>query len=376
MDCELLWRIFSDLGLEFFTGVPDSTYYAWMSFLEREHGKRLTNIIASNECEAVAIAIGHYLASQQIGVVYMQNAGEGKTINPLVSLSHSEIYSIPLLLMIGWRGEPGTKDEPQHSKMGKITTQLLDLLDIPSEILPNDVEAAKEIIQRLYHDAKKNNRPVALIIRRGTVTETVPSSPEPPTYSLRREEVIHTVIEHFPEDTVVISTTGKTSRELFELRVARGETPYDFYTIGGMGCAAGIAFGVAINYPTKKTLVLDGDGAVLMQMGSLATIGHYAPPNFIHLVIDNESHESTGGQPTVSPSVNFEQVALACGYKIATSVTTKTTLINSLKTCLHKPGPIMIVVKVAKGARSDLGRPTSTPIENKVAFVTHLKGDS
>ncbi len=370
--CEKLFDIFNKNNLLFFTGIPDSTFKEWMKFLADEHSKRLTNIIACNECEATAIASGYHLATGNIGVVYMQNSGEGKTINPLTSLCDPEVYSIPVLLMIGWRGEPGKKDEPQHKKMGKVMIPLLEVLGIPYKILPDNIEEAEKVISEMKKTAEEKNAPAAIIIKKGIFEDYKEKKKTRTNYEMNREDAIKVVIDNIKGSEVIVSTTGKTSRELFEYRRAKGENPRDFYTVGSMGCSASIALGIALQKPNKKILIFDGDGSVLMQMGALSTIGHYKPKNIYHILFDNSSHDSTGGQPTNSSTVNFEKVALGCGYKTAKTAETKEDLIKKLDTTKKSEGPLMLIIKVNQGARKDLGRPTTTPIENKKAFMEFL----
>ena len=373
MDCKTLWDVFDSFNLSFFTGVPDSTFKDWMVFLDQEHGNQLTNIIASNECEAIAIATGFHLASGKIGVVYMQNAGEGKTVNPLTSLCDPEVYSVPILLMIGWRGKPGEKDEPQHAKMGKITLSLLDLLEIPHKILTKNPLESQEIISTLLDIANEEKKPVALIVPRGVIEDSSYSQKLLKKYPLSREEAIKIIMNHLIGDEIIISTTGKTSRELFEYRVSNNETPRDFYTVGGMGCAPAIGLGAAMQDPSRQFVILDGDGALLMQLGSLATIGHYRPSNFYHILFDNEGHDSTGGQPTVSKSVNFMDIAHSCGYENVKQVFTKDELIDSLKKMKSTSGPFFLSIKTDQGSRADLGRPTTKPVDNKIAFMKQFQ---
>lgn len=371
--CENLFQIFKKNNLLFFTGVPDSTFKDWMSFLADEHGERLTNIIACNECEATAVAAGYHLSTGKIGVVYMQNSGEGKTVNPLTSLCDPEVYSIPVLLMIGWRGEPGIKDEPQHKKMGRIMIPLLETLEIPYKILPDNIEEAEKTILEMKKIAEEKKAPVAIIIKKDILEKYESKKKTKTNYEMGREDAIKAIVDNLDGNEVILSTTGYTSRELFEYRVARKEKPRDFYTVGSMGCSASIANGIALQKPDKEVFVFDGDGAVLMQMGALATIGYYQAKNLYHIVFDNASHDSTGGQPTVSDTVNFEQIALACGYKQAYIVNSKEELIKKINKIKKEDGPSMIVVKVNKGARKDLGRPTTTPIENKEAFMDFIQ---
>ena len=367
MKCEELWRIFKDENMKFFTGVPDSTFKSWMSFLDYKSGKSLSNIIACNECEAIGIAAGYHLATNNIGIAYMQNAGLGKTINPLTSLTDKEVYSIPLLLMIGWRGEPGKKDEPQHKKMGRVMLPLLDALEIPYAILPKEEDKARIVIKKARDHILESNSSYAIIIKRGTL-EPFSFQKTEEEYDLSREEAIESIVNQIRDKCVVVSTTGKTSRELFEIRIKRKELPRDFYIVGSMGCASSISLGIALN-STKGVLLLDGDGAALMQMGSLSTIGFYKPKNLHHIIFDNHSHESTGGQPTVSKTVHFDKIALSCGYESAETITNKTELMEYLARIDEIKKPSLAVIKVRKGSREDLGRPTTAPQENKTNFM-------
>ncbi len=372
---ESLFEVFAKNNLTFFTGVPDSTFKAWMSFLDDEHGKRLTNIITVNECEATAVAAGHYLGSGTPAVVYLQNSGFGKPVNPITSLLDKEVYGIPALLMIGWRGEPGKKDEPQHKKMGRIMLDMLKVLEIPAVVLTDNPAEIDAEIQKAKEWMQQHSAPYALIVRSGIVDETYEKKVKHvQNFEMVREDAIKAIVDTLDPSDIVVSTTGKTSRELFEYRVARNETPCDFYTVGSMGCASAIGFGIALKNPHKKIFVLDGDGAALMQFGSFATIGHYAAPNFYHVLIDNQSHDSTGGQPTVSTTVNFENVARATGYKDVVSISSRDGLVETLKHFRNKQGPALLIVNCRTGSRKDLGRPTSTPVENKESFMKRVKG--
>lgn len=373
MKCEELYELLKEKNIDFFSGIPDSTFKDWMKFLSDTHGKGLTNIVACNECEATAIAAGYHLATGKIGMVYMQNSGLGKTVNPITSLIDPEVYSIPILFMIGWRGVSGKDDQPQHKKMGRIMIPLLDILEIPHEIMPKDIEKAKEVIAKAVDYMKSNKSPYAFIINKGVFESYEQKNKTKQVYEMSREDAIKTIVDVIDKNDVIVSTTGKTSRELFEYRKTKNHGHQnDFLTVGSMGCSASIAHGIALEKPNKRIFIFDGDGAVIMQMGSLATIGHYKPKNIYHVVFDNESHESTGGQPTVSNTVNLEQIALACGYKTAKTITIKKYLNKILKEIKSLDGPMMLVIKVKKDSRKDLGRPTTTPIENKEAFMDFL----
>ncbi len=373
MKCEDLWGIFQKNDLDFFTGVPDSTFKEWMTFLDDNDGIALRNIVACNECEAVAIAAGYHLGTGKIGIVYMQNSGEGKAVNPLASLCDPEVYSIPVILMIGWRGEPGIKDEPQHKKMGRVMLPLLEVLDIPFKILPDKMEEAADVIGEIKEIAHQQSSPVALIVRNRVLDAYHSNKKRIDDFEMTREEAIKTIINELEEKAIIVSTTGKTSRELFEHRLACGRRAEDFYTVGSMGCASSIAFGISLQHRTKNVYVFDGDGAALMQMGAFSTIGHYKPENFTHFLIDNNSHESTGGQPTNSDSVDFVKVALACGYEFAEEVKTRKELVENISRIKSEKGPKILVIKVKKGSRKDLGRPSAPPLENKKQFMKHVR---
>jgi phosphonopyruvate decarboxylase len=370
--CETFFKILKENELNFFTGVPDSTFKDWMKFLEDESGKRLIHLRACNECEAIALATGYNLATKKIGVVYMQNSGEGKTINPLTSLCDEKVYSIPLVMLIGWRGKPGEKEEPQHKKMGKITLPLLKLLNIPYIILSKDERIVKRQIRDIKNLAINRSKPVAIIIEKGTFSEYSCKKRIHSPYKLKREDVIKTIVKSLNKDDLVVSTTGKISRELFEYRNSRNEEPSDFYNIGSMGCASSIGNSIALQKPDKRVVILDGDGSSIMQMGSLTTIGHYRPKNLIHFILDNGSYESTGGQNTVSGSVRFDKIAINCGYEFSKLIKNKFELEGILRKIKNITGPALVVIKCNHHSRKDLGRPTKTPLENKNSFMKKI----
>lgn len=372
MKSEELCEVLQNEGLNFFTGVPDSTFGGFVNLLQDMNGNNLTHVIASDECEAIAIAAGYYLATSNPAVVYMQNSGEGHALNPLASLCDKAIYSIPLIMMIGWRGEPGQKDEPQHEVMGKVMLPLLETLGIPYRIVPSDIGDAKKVIMEMKNTAVENSIPVALIIRQGAIENYLSSDQENRIYEMTREDAIKTIVDSLTGAEAVVSTTGKTSRELFEYRTAKGNKPIDFYTVGSMGCAAAIGLGIALKKIDKRIFIFDGDGSVIMHMGTLATIGHCKPDNYYHIVFDNAAYDSTGGQPTVSPTLDLAKVALGCGYNHARTVFTKNALMAEISTLRERKGPVMIIVKITKGTRADLGRPSITPLRNKEYFMDYL----
>lgn len=355
-------------GFIFFTGVPDSTIKDWLRTLGNEK-----NIAAVNECEALAIAAGYYLGSGKTACLFLQNSGLGKIVNPLTSLCDKEVYSIPALLVIGWRGEPGEKDEPQHVKMGKITLPLLDILGVPYNILPDNLEKAKKAIMGAKEYVAKNSAPYAMVVRRGTFEKYEGEENMKNNFEMTREDAVKAAIDGLSEESVIISTTGKVSRELFEYREKKGEGhEKDFLTVGSMGCASSIALGISQARPNSKIVIFDGDGAALMQLGTSATIGHCQPKNLLHIIFDNNSYDSTGGQKSISSSVDFQKIALACNYKNSKTINKKTDLIEILKDFKDKEGPNMLIVRVSKGARKDLHRPTILPIDNKKNFMLNL----
>ncbi|MBI2642398.1 MAG: phosphonopyruvate decarboxylase [Candidatus Wildermuthbacteria bacterium] len=362
MESKVLFDILKRLGLNFLTGVPDSGLRNFLVYVEN-HGNEIQHVHAANEGQAIGIAAGHYLAKGTMPVVYFQNAGLGNTVNPLTSLADPNVYGIPMLLLVGWRGEPGKKDEPQHIKMGEITEGQLKLLGIPYEIAQNEEKTLEEQIGRLKKRGEEEERPVALVFQKGFFAEEPEA--EPPE-GLRREEALRVLLDKIG-DSLLVCTTGKTSREVFELRSAKQQEHRDFLTVGSMGCASLIGLGVAVSQKQKKVFVFDGDGAALMHLGALPTIGNYKPANFFHVLLDNGVHESTGWQPTVSPTTNWEQVFLGSGYK---SVTRARTLEELEKINLQDwEGPIALIVNVVPGSRKDLSRPSQTPKESKKAFM-------
>lgn len=373
INSKLFYQLLLDLGTDFFVGVPDSTLKYFCAYIT-DNLPSSQHIITANEGGAIGLATGYYLATQKIPVVYMQNSGLGNAVNPLTSLTDPLVYGIPMLLIIGWRGEPGTKDEPQHAKQGLITLPLLDTLQIPYSVLDGDYNEAKIITQKAFDYLKKNNSPYALVVKKDVFDEYIPTKTIGRESKLSREQAINMLGELLDPQDIIVSTTGVTSRELFEYREAKGEGHAKYFlTVGSMGHASQIALGIALQKPDRQIYCLDGDGAAIMHLGSLSIIGTQKPPNFKHIIVNNGVHESVGGQPTVGFQINFPMIAQACGY---TSVMTANN-INSLKEKLIEfkkiSGPALLEIKVSPGHRSDLGRPTTTPQENKRAFIDFLK---
>jgi phosphonopyruvate decarboxylase len=356
----------NELGFDTAVGVPDSTFKGLISYFSSQD--IFKHVIAANECEAMGIAAGYYLAQQKPALVYMQNSGFCKTLNPYTSMLSTDVYGIPALLLVGWRGEPGKKDEPQHKMMGRIMTDLFQVMELDYTILE---ESQWEHQLEMAHGClSRHDRPYIIAIKPDLFDDfKIPGKDENlalPT----REEALNIIVENTSPQVVFISTTGKTSRELFEIRAQRSQ-PHgtDFYTVGSMGCTSAIAFGVALADSQKKVFILDGDGAALMQLGTMATIGHYKNPRLKHIILDNQAHESTGGQPTVSGSVDFMQIGRACGYEYVAGVDNETDLKQTLQHLETNNQLSLVVVKIKKGSRPNLGRPTTTPKENRDAFI-------
>lgn len=358
-----------DQGVTLFTGVPDSLLGSFSACL-LNNPKPHEHIITANEGNAVGLAIGHYLATGKPAVVYMQNSGLGNTINPLTSLADPDVYAIPMLLIIGWRGEPGTHDEPQHVKQGRITLGQLELLNIPYEILDEDANI-HTFIPKIWQNMLNRNGPAALVIRKGALTPVSLLKSDEPNLPLREESIACLLGLLDPHD-VIIATTGKTGRELFELRLKRDDVQHDFLTVGGMGHTASLALGVALAQPHRRVLCLDGDGSLLMHMGATAITGSLAPSNFIHVLLNNRAHESVGGQPTVAASVDFGAVITGCGYTTYHSVRKLEELSTIWQKITTISGPHLLEIHLKQGSRKDLGRPTTSPIQNKDAFMEYL----
>jgi len=369
--CAAVYGQLRGQGLRFFTGVPDSLLKDFCAYIT-DHVPKSDHVIAANEGNAVALAVGHYLGTAEPALVYMQNSGIGNTVNPLLSLADPDVYSIPLLLVIGWRGEPGVKDEPQHVKQGRVMTDLLDAMEIPWFVLEASTPDSGEVVAAACNAMREKMGPAAILVRAGTFDRYTLSSDESADFPMTREDAVQAIADALSEDDIVVSTTGKTSRELFEHRKASGVQGNDFLTVGGMGHTASIAMELARSQPARAVVCVDGDGSVIMHMGALAIIGNSAVPNLLHIVINNGSHESVGGQPTVGYDIDIPAIARACGYRQARSVSGLEDLKSEVALLRRDEGPTLLEVKVRKGSRKDLGRPTSTPIENRDALMKRL----
>ncbi len=361
------------LGADFYTGVPDSLLKPLCDCIMDEFGTDPKHhIIAANEGNAVALAAGYHLATGKIPVVYMQNSGEGNIINPAASLLHEKVYAIPEIFIIGWRGEPGVHDEPQHIYQGEITIKLLEDMGIEAFIVSKDTtdDEVMEAMDR-FREILKTGKDVAFVIKKGALTDA-PKVEYKNDNQMIREEIIRHIVKISGEDPI-ISTTGKASRELYEIREANGQShQYDFLTVGSMGHSSSIALGIAINKPNQRIWCIDGDGAALMHMGAMAVIGANKPKNLIHVVINNEAHETVGGLPTVAGNIDFVSIAKACGYESAIHVDTYDDLDMELNQAKESGVISFIEAGCSIGAREDLGRPKTAAIDNKRMFMDYL----
>ncbi|MGB0618155.1 MAG: phosphonopyruvate decarboxylase [Myxococcota bacterium] len=372
LDCKTCFDHLGRLGIDFYAGVPDSLLKDLCAYIA-DHASPDRQFIAANEGAAIALAAGHHLATGKVGLVYMQNSGLGNTVNPLTSLADPEVYRIPMILLIGWRGEPGRPDEPQHVKQGRITLSSLDALEVPYEILPDAPEEAEAVLSRSVERARASSSPQAIVVRAGTFAPYKLRNEAPDLYEMTREDAVQGLAARLGAEDMVVATTGKTSRELFEFRAATDAGhASDFLTVGSMGHASQIALGIAVERPNRQILCFDGDGALIMHMGSLALSGQRGPENFKHVVLNNGAHDSVGGQPTVAHAIDIPAIARACGYREARRIERAEEIEEAMAWLLETPGPALLEVMTKPGARSDLGRPTTTPVDNKRAFMENL----
>ncbi len=361
------------LGAEFYTGVPDSQLKALCDYLMQTYGISGRHVIAANEGNAAALAAGYHLATGKVPLVYLQNSGIGNIVNPAASLLNKKVYEIPCIFVVGWRGEPGVHDEPQHIFQGEITVPLLEAIGIHTCVIGADT-ALGELKQsygklRKYLDAGEC---IAFVIRKGALSYDAKVTYSN-AYGMKREEIIAQIAEAAEED-IVVSTTGKASRELVEIREANGQGHHrDFLTVGSMGHSSSIALGIALQKPGQTVWCIDGDGAALMHLGAMAVIGRSRPDNFIHVVINNEAHETVGGMPTAASVADLTAVAKSCGYADAVCVSDRDGLAEALAAARKRQALSFIEAKCAIGSRKDLGRPTIPAVENKAHFMRFLE---
>lgn len=367
------FNILAKADIDFFTGVPDSLLKQFCLCVD-DNVPEDRHIIAANEGNAVAIASGYHLATGKLPLVYMQNSGLGNAVNPLLSLCDPEVFSIPMLLLIGWRGEPGIHDEPQHIKYGKVQLDLLKAIDVPYEIISKDEPQNGNKIAKAVAQAKKGSRPVAIVVKKGTFEAYKSTSLTFDNRLMTREESLEIILSRLTTDSIIVSTTGKTSREIFEIREKNGQPHFrDFLTIGSMGHCSSIALGIAVARPDRKVVCIDGDGSLIMHMGSLSTVGQLKPKNFYHILMNNQVHESVGGQATAARFIDFPELVKANGYANVSSADNEDGLISQIRNFMEVKGPNFIEVKIKPGSREDLGRPTETPKKNKELFMGFIR---
>lgn len=371
IDVKIFYNELKKNGIDFFVGVPDSLLKNICAFITANTPAE-KNIITANEGAAVALGTGYHLATNKIPLIYMQNSGIGNAVNPLMSLADKEVYSIPMILLIGWRGEPGVKDEPQHIKQGRVSSALLDSMEIPYKVLDENSDYTK-IIDESVKTATNTSAPVAILVRKGTFDSFSLKQENNEEPELTREEALEQILPFIPKDAVIVSTTGMLSRELFELREKYNESHQsDFLTVGSMGHTSQIALGIALAKPDKQVFCFDGDGSAIMHLGSYAVAGSLAPENLKIIVFNNGAHDSVGGQPTIGRTINFPGVAEAAGLKSFGTVQTITDINNVLHQIVNDKCTAFLEIKIKKGARKDLGRPTTTPKQNKDALKQFL----
>ncbi len=369
------YNALTESGVDFYAGVPDSLLGSFCSCVA-EHSAEDRHIITANEGAAIALAAGDYLASAKPSLVYMQNSGLGNAINPLLSLADASVYGIPMLLMIGWRGEPGLADEPQHLAQGKATVALLDAMGITHCHLPKETSEAIVMLKQLHERTLEENKPIAMLVSKDTFSEYKTDDNKPDeAILLTRERAIELILKAIKPDSSVVASTGMISRELYELRDGLKQShDTDFLTVGSMGHCSQVALGVALAGESKQVICLDGDGAALMHMGSLAIIGQAATANLVHVILNNGRHDSVGGQPTCGLEIDFATIAKGCGYRSADIVSSESELLTALETLSNAEGPVLLDLRIGPGHRADLGRPNISPQDQKHAFMRHLEG--
>ncbi|HMR49653.1 MAG TPA: phosphonopyruvate decarboxylase [Arachnia sp.] len=356
-------------GVELFTGVPDSLLQDLCACIY-DRTPREANIVAANEGNAVGLACGYHVATGKYAAVYLQNSGLGNIVNPVLSLAHPDVYGVPMLLIIGWRGEPGVKDEPQHVAQGRLTTAMLDAMEVPYQVVaPSTWETQVDDALATMRDT---SAPVALLVRKGAFSSYPFAAESRPGLALTREQALAAVLEAIGPDAFVVSTTGKTSREVFELREGRGEGhAHDFLTVGGMGHSSSIAMGACLG-TDELVYCIDGDGGFLMHMGSAPVIAQHARDNYRYILINNGAHESVGGQPTVAFDIDIPAILKGAGFEHVELVAEGSEIADAVARLASAPRSAL-VIETVQGSRSGLGRPTVSPSANKVALIAQFE---
>lgn len=368
---ERFYRHLVSQGVDFFTGVPDSLMKQLLQYFHA-HIEPSKHVITANEGLAVALAAGYHFSTGRLPLVYLQNSGLGNAVNPLTSLTDKEMYAVPMLMLIGWRGEPGQKDEPQHKKMGRITRELLDTLEIPSFVLPADEVKSLDMVTAAVNTALAAQQPVALLVTKGLFETHIAAPQVENKYVLNREYVLNKLFDHFNGDETVVCTTGETGREFYEINRERGHIiKKELLSVGAMGLAGHIALGIDLQQP-GRVIMLDGDGAVLMHMGALTVTGKLAKNSFVHVVFNNGCHASVGGQPTAGFDIDLCAVAKACGYERAICIHDEAGLNDWLQQSFNQSNKQFVEIRINATGRANLGRPGGTPIEWKETIMKAL----
>jgi len=362
-----------ELNCSLFAGVPDSQLKELCYYLTQNESDN--HLICANEGNAVAVAAGEYLSTGKVPVVYLQNSGLGNIVNPVASLLNNKVYGIPCVFVVGWRGEPGVKDEPQHIFQGEITLDLLKVLGIHTIILDKDTEIST--LQQEFQTQKEflnAGNSIAIVVKKGAFSP-IDKVKAKNDFVLNRESVIKTITEVAGQD-LIVCTTGKASRELFEIREnAQQSHKYDFLTVGSMGHASSIAYGISKNITDKKVWCIDGDGAILMHLGAMGIMGNKKPHNLIHVLINNQAHETVGGMATSSNTMDYCAIAKACGYLKQYRISSEAELKQALLNAKNANELTFVEICVGLGSRADLGRPTTTPEQNKNMFMSYIRGE-
>ena len=371
MKAEDLILTLAECGIDFATGVPDSLQKDFC-FAISSSASDIKHVPATNEGTAIGLALGYNIASGKTPLVYMQNSGLGNALNPLVSLAHPRVYQIPMLLMIGWRGQPGTQDEPQHMTQGSITQDLLGLLKIPYLIMESETKLFK-VGEFLRTNLSMPTGPIALLVSNNTFENSASLMPRGASELMTREKAVQIITKFAPVDSIFVSTTGKLSRELNEIRERNQEVGRDFMTVGGMGHASSIALGMALSSSHNSFICLDGDGAALMHLGVMAMIGELKPRNFVHVILNNGTHESVGGQPIAAKIESFDSLAKSLNYESGCLLHSAEELMDYFENIDQVDKPCLVEVLINSESRSDLSRPSHSPIQNKDLFRSFLQ---
>lgn len=374
IECADFFSILNKNGIKFFTGVPDSLLKDFCGFIS--DNVLGSHIIAANEGNAVGIAVGYHMATGKIPLVYLQNSGLGNAINPITSLTSSEVYKIPLVFLIGWRGQLGISDEPQHKTQGRITKEMLSILDIPFVEINSRSQHIKESVDELVDIAAKKSTAIALLISKDVFKPYIYNS-GPNDGKLSRENAVKYLAKKISSPkNIIVSTTGKLSRELYEYRRHQKDGAVDFYNVGSMGHLSQIALGLAKFSPKKNIFCFDGDGAAIMHLGGLAIVANNNLKNYFYVMFNNGAHDSVGGQSTIAKDIDFEKISLGFGFRQYLKAETLNDLEKVSDIIINCNGPVFLEIIVKRGARKELGRPNETPEINKISFMKYIQNSN